>query len=266
MPFSLVEQPAFKELVTGLQPSHSVMCRAIVVKKNLKRAMSEVKHIATTTDCWSACHHSYIGVTAHWLDTETLQRKSCVLACRCLKGSHTYVLAAQLEDIHTEFEIRLKVVMTTTDNGSNFVKAFSISSASEEQEDSQDAECSFEDVFEGLSQASKGFEYQVPPHHRCSAHTLNLISTAYAEKAEADPCYKRLSRATFGKCQALWNNTSCSVQAAGKVKELSGLNLIKPNATWWNPIFMSIQHLNQIIKEKGENVIHKVCSELEIAK
>ena len=242
--------------------------------------MSEVKHIATTTDCWSTCHHSYIGVTAHWLDTETQQRKSCVLACHCLKGSHTYdVLAAQLEDVHTEFEIRLKVVMTTTDNGSNFIKAFSIfsiSSASEEQEDSQDAEdagavnedeeCSFEDVFEDLSQASKGFEYQLPPHHRCSAHTLNLISTTDAEKAEADPCYKRLSRATFRKCQALWNNTSCSVQAAEKVKELSGLNPIKPNATWWNSIFMSVQHLNRIIKEKRENVIHKVCSELEIAK
>ena len=55
--------------------------------------------------------------------------------------------------------------MTTTDNGSNFVKAFSIFSASEEQEDSQhaedagtvnkDEECSFEDVFEDLSQAIK---------------------------------------------------------------------------------------------------------------
>ena len=239
-----------------------------------------MKHIATTTDFWSAHRRSYIGITAHWLDTETLERKSCVLACRRLKRSHTYdVLAAQLEDIHTEFEIRSKVVMTTTDNGSNFVKAFSIfsiSSASEEQEDSQDAEdagavnedeeCSFEDVFEDLSQASKGFEYQLPPHHRCSAHTLNLISTTDAEKAEADPCYKRLSRATFGKCQALWNKTSRSVQAAEKVKELCGLSLIKPNATRWNSIFMSVQRLNRIIKEKGENVIHKVCSELEIAK
>lgn len=212
--------------------------------------------------------------------THTLQKKSCVLACRRLKGSHTHdVLAAQLEDIHTEFEIRSKVIKTTTDSGSNFVKAFSIfsmPSTSQEQEDSQDIEdpgpgdedeeCLFEDVFEDLAQASKGFEYQLPPHHRCSDDTLNFISTTDAEKAEADPSYKRLSRATFAKCQALWNKTSRSVQAAEKVKELCGVNLIKPNATRWNSIFMSVQRLNRIIKEKGENVTHQVCSELEIPK
>lgn len=285
MPFSLVEQPAFKEFVTGLQPNRSVMCRATVVKKigekanlvkkNLKTAMSEVQHIATTTDCWSARRRSYIGVTAHWIETETLQRKSCVLACRRLKGKHTFdVLAAQLEDIHTEFEIRSKVVKTTTDNGSNFVKAFSVfsvSCTSEEQEDSEvaedpDEDCLFENVFDDLTEASKCFEYQLPPHHRCSAHTLNLISTTDAEKAAADSSYKRLSRGTFAKCQALWNKTSRSVQAAEKVKELCGLNLIKPNATRWNSIFMAVQRINRIIKEKGENAIHNVCSELGIPK
>jgi hypothetical protein len=49
MPFSLVEQPAFKEFVLGLQPNRSVMCRATVVrrisgkaslvKKNLKEQL-----------------------------------------------------------------------------------------------------------------------------------------------------------------------------------------------------------------------------------
>ena len=281
MPFSLVEQPAFKEFVTGLQPNRSVISRATVVKKisekaslvkkNLKTAMDKVQHIATTTDCWSAHHRSYIGVTAHWIDTETLQRKSCVLACRRLKGKHTFdVLAAQLEDIHTEFQIRSKVVKTTTDNGSNFVKAFSVFSASsnseEEEDEDPDKGGSFENVFDNLTEASKGFEYQLPPHHRCSAHTLNLISTTDADKAQADPSYKRLSRGSFAKCQAIWNKTSRSDQAAEKVKELCGLNLIKPNATRWNSIFMAVQRLNRIIKEKGENAIHNVCLELEISR
>ena len=284
MPFSLVEQPAFKEFVSGLQPNRSVMCRATVVrrinekanlvKKNLKEAMNKVEHVATTTDCWSAHGRSFIGVTGHWIDTETLQRKSCVLACRRLKGRHTFdVLAAQLEDIHTEFEIRSKVSKTTTDNGSNFVKAFSVfavSSDCEEQENNDDPDedegCQFEDVFDDLTRAKEGFEYQLPPHQRCAAHTLNLISTTDAQKAEADPNYKRLSRSTFAKCSALWNKTSRSVQVAEMAKEKCGLNLIKPNATRWNSIFMAVQRLNRIINEKGENVIHSICSLADIPK
>ena len=111
------------------------------VKKNIIAAMSKVEHVATTTDCWSAHGRSFIGVTGHWIETETLQRKSCVLAFRRLTGRHTFdVLASQLEDIHTEFEIRSKVRKTTTDNGSNFVKAFSIfaTSADCEEEENHD--------------------------------------------------------------------------------------------------------------------------------
>jgi hypothetical protein len=44
MPFSLVEQPAFKEFVLRLQPNRSVMCRATVVRQiNDKVKSSEEK-------------------------------------------------------------------------------------------------------------------------------------------------------------------------------------------------------------------------------
>ena len=284
MPFSLVDQSAFKQFVSGLQPNRSVMRRATLVqrisdkagqvKKNIIAALSKVEHVATTTDCWSAHSRSFIGATGHWIETETPQRKSCVLVCRRLTGRHTFdVLASQLEDIHTEFEIRSKVRKTTTDNGSNFVKAFSIfaTSADGEEEENhddigEDEDCQFKDVFDDLSQASQGFEYQLPPHQRCAAHTLNFVSTTDADKVEADLNYKRLSRSTFAKCAALWNKASRSVQVAEMMKEKCGLSLKKPNATRWNSIFMAVQRLNRIIKEKGENVIHSICSQADIPK
>lgn len=83
--------------------------------------------VATTTDCWSARGKSYIGVTAHWINPDNMKRISVALACQRLKGSHTFdVLARALESIHNEYHIGSKICKTTTDNGSNFVKAFSV--------------------------------------------------------------------------------------------------------------------------------------------
>lgn len=68
---------------------------------------------------------SYLGITVHWIDTTTLKRESAALACRRMKGKHTYdVLAKAINSIFLEYHIQNKVCCTTTDSGSNFVKAF----------------------------------------------------------------------------------------------------------------------------------------------
>ena len=97
------------------------------MKQKLVKTLGDQATVATTTDCRSAYGKSYIGVTVHWIDVGTLDRKSACLALRRLKGSHTYdVIATALNDIHAEYGIRKKVTRTTTDNGANYVKAFSV--------------------------------------------------------------------------------------------------------------------------------------------
>ena len=136
-PLSIVQQQGFKTLVYYLQLDVVVMSRGTMknkvekatleMKNNLKAARSEVEFIATTTDCWTAHRRSFLGVTAHWIEPETMDRCSAALVCKQLKGSHTFsVLAGALNDIHTEYNIRDKIVRTTTDNGSNFIKAFRV--------------------------------------------------------------------------------------------------------------------------------------------
>ena len=41
----------------------------------------------------------------------------------------------------------------------------------------------------------------------CSMHALIFISTVtvYADKADDNSAYRKISRSTFAKCQTLWN-------------------------------------------------------------
>jgi len=69
---------------------------------------------------WTAHNRSYFGTTVHWLDPTTLKPALC---CARVVGCHTYdVLAA--EHVHSIYGLSRKVTATVTDNGSNFVKAF----------------------------------------------------------------------------------------------------------------------------------------------
>lgn len=283
-PFSLVEQPAFKELLLTLNPQCKVISRPTLrtridgaanqLKKTLVSHLSKVSYVATTTDCWTAHQQSYIGVTAHWIDEETLERRSAALACQRLKGSHTFdVLAGALDDIHCQYRIRGKVVRTTTDSGSNFIKAFSVfgeqsqteeADAESDQDSSEEPKADYLDTLSILEQ-DNGLEYQLPPHQRCACHLLNLVATTDAAMAEKNnDTYKRLSRAAFGKCQAMWNKSGRSYMAAEIVEDKCKLQLIRPNQTRWNSTYMAVERIIRIIQEKGEDAIRNVCEEFKV--
>lgn len=292
-PLSVVEQQGFKTLVHHLQPQVSVMSRGTAknkiekatqqMKNILKAAMSKVEFIATTTDCWTAHRRGFIGVTAHWMDPETLERRSAALACRQLTGSHTFsVLTGALTDIHTEYNIREKIVRTTTDYGSNFIKAFRVYGKEEnnntgaiqgvelgetgggdssEEEEEEEGNVPVEFVEAGtLLDEDDGLEYQLPKHHRCACHLLNLVSTVDVSQANA----QKLSRSAFAKCQALWNKSSRSTTAAEIIESKCKLQLVRPNETRWNSVFFAVERILRIMREQGEGAITAVCNALKI--
>lgn len=131
--------------------------------------------------------------STHCIDEETLERRSTALACQRLKGSHTVdVLAGSLDDIHCQYRIRGKVVRTTTDSGSNFIKAsgvFGKQSQPEEAESETDQDSSEEPKIDYLDTVNilnqdGGHEYQLPPNQRCLYHLLNLVPTTDAAMTE----------------------------------------------------------------------------------
>ncbi len=217
---------------------------------------------ATTTDCWTARQRSYLGVTCHWIDNTSLERHSAALACRPVKGSHTFdVLAAALEEIHSEYHIREKVTRTTTDSGSNFLKAFRLygeeeaTSVQEESdstlddatEDESEPEVEYQDLSAMLDD-NTGLEYQLPRHRKCACHLLNLISTVDATAAggAANETYKKLSLSTFAKCHALWNKTSRSTMAHETVERECKLQFLRPNQTRWSSLFLAVERIVRI--------------------
>lgn len=69
------------------------------VETLFQRNIEEVKHdlrntnfVCTTADVWSAKRRSFLGVTAHWIDAETFERKSVALACRKFGGENCVIV------------------------------------------------------------------------------------------------------------------------------------------------------------------------------
>ncbi|XP_065820673.1 zinc finger BED domain-containing protein 4-like isoform X2 [Labrus bergylta] len=253
-PFSLVEQSAFKKLLLTLNPQYKVISihtlqagmevAAKKMKEKLRSHLSEVSYVATTTDCWTAHQQSFIGVTAHWIDEKTLERRSAALACQKLTGSLAFhVLARALDKIHNQYRIRTKVVRTTTDGGLNFIKAFKKFGKQSQSWDS-----------------NNGLEYQLPPHQECACHLLNLVTTKDANAEEMD----YISRAAFKKCQAMWNKSGRSCNAAEIFKEKCERKLIRPKKTQWNSTYMAVERIIEIIRERGEDAIGDVCKEIDV--
>ena len=215
-------------------------------------------------------------MTAHWIDNVTLGRLSAALACRRLRGSHTFLaLASALESVHRDYGISRSVVMTTTDNGSNFVKAFSVfgrvqqdgSSDEEESDDESGVNGAVGTVYHEVDHefdTDDTAEFDLPRHHRCACHTLQLVATVDADSAEDDAVYKRISRATFAKCQALWNKSARSVLSAEAVMETCGMMLLRPNQTRWNSLFMAAERLVRISTEKGDDALNLLCAQLSV--
>ena len=80
---------------------------------------------------------------------------------------------------------------------------------------------------------------ELPPHYRRAAHTLNLIATTDADRAELDSVCK-----TLGKCQALWNKFGRTTRANKIATKEAGLQIVRPCATRWSSVFDTVAPLN----------------------
>ncbi|XP_064455761.1 uncharacterized protein LOC135400142 [Ornithodoros turicata] len=230
------------------------------MKCRLQDTFQHLNYVTVTADCWSSHHRHFLGVTALWLEPDSLDRKIATLACRRMVGSVTYdKLALEMSNIFEEYGIQGKVTKVITDNGSNFIKAFQCYGGNaEEAADEPDT------YHRDLSSLLDGEDSMVclPPHHRCAAHTLNLIATTDAARANMDPEYSKASTSVFKKCSAIWNKQGQSVRAADIVKSYCGIYLTRPVATRWNSYHEALECILRLVNEGKD--INGLCRALNV--
>ncbi|KAG0419571.1 hypothetical protein HPB47_004014 [Ixodes persulcatus] len=89
-------------------------------------------------------------------------------------------------------------------------------------------------------------EARLPPHHRCSAHALNLVATADASEAERHEIFSRPLRSVLGTCRALWCKQGQSAIAAETIMKYCGKSLLRPVSTRWNSFFDALDCLTAL--------------------
>jgi hypothetical protein len=95
MPISLTDHPTTRLLMAKFKPEFDVPSRRSLFRDidkawekgraGLINLLHGQKMVATTADSWTAHHRAFLGMTVHWIDQSTLQRKNAVLACKELK-------------------------------------------------------------------------------------------------------------------------------------------------------------------------------------
>ena len=290
LPLSTVDSPAFRKLIGGVYSTQIPGRKALTLhldkvfvgmELKLKAALEKIDFVCTTADVWKACNRGFFGMTVHWIDPSTLQRCKAAISCTRLMGHNTYdVLAGMIDSIHRRFDLCGKVTATITDNGSNFVKAFKMfsvdhtpSSTSEEvieqegDDDQDEKEATFENVCDVLTLNPEGdddytqVEYELPPHERCAAHTLNLVASSDVDKSlSSSSLSKNIYRSSFSKCASLWNKASRSTVASDHVEATLKRKLTVPSSTRWNSHYDAVSR----ITENTLDELNTLCLKLEL--
>lgn len=118
---------------------------------------------------------------------------------------------------------------------------------SDEEQEEEASEVTFADLHNVLSTATDDDGHSIselPPHHRCSVHTLNLIANNEVDKWLApNPDLRAVYHSATGKCAALWTKASCSTVASEYLEDVSEKKLIAPTVTCWNSFYDVYAHI-----------------------
>jgi len=163
---------------------------------------------------------------------------------------------------------------STTDSGSNLLKAFRESGEAstvpnyedhqeEEEEDEEEEEEEEEemtyfvigDILNALiaEENNNNHDPTLPQHRKCACHLLNLVAKADILKIK-HPGFQHLCKTTLQKLQLLWNKQTSSSLNADIIKQYLDQLLILKNDTRWNSEYQATNCIVRLLKKKNTEI------------
>ncbi|KZR97183.1 Uncharacterized protein APZ42_008086, partial [Daphnia magna] len=194
------------------------------------------------------------------------------------KGRHKYdVPTILIEALHKEYDVVEKLRGSTTDSGSNFLKAFRESGEAstvpnyedhQEEKEEEEEEMAYFVIGEIINaritehNCSNNHDPTLSQHRRCACHLLSLIANADVLKIQ-DPGFQHLRKSTLEKLQFLWNKQTSSSLNADIIKQYLDPLLILKNDMRWNSEYYAINCIVRLLKKKNR-ALRKLFEELKI--
>lgn len=222
LPFSMVENAGFKDLISYLEPRYTIPSRHTIsntvipnlyerVENKVRTCLNAAKHISFTTDMWSTLtNEDFMSLTAHFISDNFEVVTLCLEVTPFCLPSHTAVNIAEfLQKTITHWNVDEKVHTFVRDNAVNLVK--------------------------GLIHT--GFQ-----HIPCTAHTLQLVikDSLLNQKPISDAC---------AKARRIVGHFKHSIQATKLLKDFQEKNdlpthrLIQDEPTRWDSTYLMLRRL-----------------------
>lgn len=222
-PFSIVNDPGFCRLMKEAEPRYVIPSRKYFSEVLIPQVHSKVTHLVSqllastkyvsiTTDIWSSgyCHHSFMSLVAHFILTDSFERKSVMLSCWKFDESHTAAnISSNILPHIQSWDIEEKLVCVVRDNAANMVA--------------------------GMREAQL-------PSLPCLAHTLQLIIKDGIFQQTAVQQLLTLARSIVG----FYNRSNTAFNTFQQIQEQLGLpkhSLFQDVSTRWNSSFYMLQRL-----------------------
>ncbi|XP_034045365.1 uncharacterized protein LOC117527238 [Thalassophryne amazonica] len=270
--FYVLEQPGFRKLIAGLTEGLKSMDRVTLftkvdlgfsrMREELMAKLASVQYVCTTADVWTANNRSFFGMTCHWIDPDSLERKSAALGFTRLQGRITYdTIAGQIHDIHGAYNIVSKVQTTVTDNGSPFNRVFK-EFALESKEGDDDIGF-FENVITLLEgEPEQDMLLFLPTVQRCASHTLDQIVNDDFWQAVSQGPMCQLHYSAMAKVFTIWSKCHHLQIGMDAADEIGKMALAVPAVIRWNVEYCAVQKIVSLT----ERELTELCARFEVVR